>query len=184
MSQAYRLEYVGMEEATSSKATMVSLTPENFHQWIRELKSLAIEAEVWKYVDPQRSEEEPEKVQFPKYSDYQVAVQLTGPDDVGEESSKPAKLFAELTSYQKEIYHMNVANFQMMQEQSEKVAQGIRIVKNALKMSARTYIPPREMNSSVRHIIKILANRYKLSDAQIVKQIHEQYQSLKTPPVK
>ena len=51
-------------------------------------------------------------------------------------------------------------------------------------MSARAYIPPNKMASSVREVVKILAARYKRSDDQVIEQLHEKFLALKTPPIK
>lgn len=72
--------------------------------------------------------------------------------------------------------------YQMKEKRVEKVAHGMRIVNNALKASARTYIPEDDMDSSTREIITVLALRYKRSDAQITKQIKEKFQAPQAAP--
>ncbi len=59
----------------------------------------------------------------------------------------------------------------------------MRIVDNAIKTSVRPYIPSDEMTSSCRDIIRLLAARYKLTNDQIIEQIQNEFQDLKTWPL-
>jgi hypothetical protein len=87
--------------------------------------------------------------------------------------------YRELTAAQKEAYQMNITAYKMREKQVLKIAHDMRIVDNALKCSARSYIPSDEMASSCRDIIKILAARYELTNDQIIEQIQEKFHDLK-----
>lgn len=63
---------------------------------------------------------------------------------------------------------MDISTYKMKEKQVEKVAQGMRIAANAVKSSARTYIPPNKMALKVKEIAKILTERYKRSNDQII----------------
>jgi hypothetical protein len=173
-----------MEEST--KTTMIALTPKNYHLWIKELQGIAEKAKVWAYVDPDGTKAEPQEGEYPDVSDYQVPQpqQLAGGVGLSQILTKPADKYSELSDVQKEEYKMDISMFKMKEKQADKVAQGLRIVDNALKHSARSYIPPNKMAGSVREIVKILASRYKRSDDQVMEQLHEQFQVLKNAPVK
>jgi flavorubredoxin len=90
--------------------------------------------------------------------------------------------YDELTTEQKKSLKIKINLYQMTEKQMKKIAQGIRIVDNVVKLSARQYIPSSEIVSLIRQIIQILVSRYKKSEAKIVEQLHEQYYALKTAP--
>jgi hypothetical protein len=72
----------------------------------------------------------------------------------------------------------------MLSKFTEEILQDIRKVSTAVKTSARQYISPHEMSSSVRQIIQMLTARYKLLNQKIVEQIHAQWRALKNSSVK
>lgn len=135
---------------------------------------------------------------FPNVSDYQVLVVSQPIISVIAEGgaalapqtpvTRPAEDFDELTEAQQRSFQVKMSLYQMKKKWVEEVAHGMRIVDNALKASARTYIPHSKMDAPIRDIINILANRYKLSDEQIAEQIAEQifdrYRTLQHPPPK
>jgi hypothetical protein len=110
-------------------------------------------------------------MKYPDISEYRVA------SENGQ--STPAQSYRELTAAQKEAYQMNITAYKMREKQVLKIAHEMRIVDNALKISARSYISSNEMTSSCRDIIKILAARYELTNDQIIEQIQEEFLNLK-----
>ena len=171
---------------------MIALTPKNYHLWISELQVISEKAKVWQYVDPNSSKPEPEVGEYPEFSQYQVPIQAQPAGGIAYPiieggvviATKSDEKYGDLSAEQKEDYEMEISAYKMKDKQVEKVAQGLRIVDNALKSSLRAYIPPNKMASSVREIVKILAARYKRSDDQVIEQLHEQFLALKTPPIK
>ena len=117
-----------------------------------------------------------------------VAVETAAPVEGGATltppTPKPARRYEELTDQQRKTYKMELTMFQMTEKINDRIAQGIRVVDAAIKASARTYIPPDRMESSVREILQLLANRYKRSDDEITEQLFEQLQQLKLPSTK
>jgi hypothetical protein len=87
---------------------------------------------------------------------------------------RPALNLKELSDKQRKEYKADVLEYQMLSKFTEEILQDIRKVSTAVKTSARQYIPPHEMSSSVRQIIQTLTARYKLSNQKIVEQIHAQ----------
>jgi hypothetical protein len=63
---------------------------------------------------------------------------------------------------------MKMNTFQMMKKQMKKITREIKAVKDAIKLSARQYIP-HEMTSSARQIIRTLPARYKQDNVAIEK---------------
>jgi transketolase len=111
-------------------------------------------------------------MKYSDISDYRVAA-------TAENESRSAQSYKELTAAQKETYQMDIIVYKIREKQVLKIAHGIRIVDNALKCSARSYIFSDEMASSCRDIIKILAARYELTNDQIIEQTQEEFHDLK-----
>jgi hypothetical protein len=151
------------------KATMTVLTPQNYHIWIKEIQAYAEQYQVWEYVDPDGQVESSQKEAPLKASDYQVAE-----PEAGAETTRPALNLKKLSDKQRKEYKADVLEYQMLSKFTEEILQDIRNVSTAVKTSARQYISPHEMSSSVRQIIQTLTARYKLSNQKIVKQIHAQ----------
>jgi hypothetical protein len=172
---------------SDTKTTIISLTPKNYHKWIKEIQGLAVRANVWEYVDPQGTKQEPTNGECPDVSDYAVPLQSTitvRPDQDSAPRIRPARDFNELSAAQKESLKINIATWELKERRINKIAKGMQIVDNAIKISARSYIPSDEMTSSCRDIIRMLAARYKLTKDQIIEQIQDEFQDLKWAPTK
>ena len=74
--------------------------------------------------------------------------------------------------------------FQMIEKQNDRIIHEIRLVDAAIKASARTYIPPENMESTVRKILQVLFSKYKRSDTEVIEQIYQQFVALKNSPIK
>ena len=175
------------------KTTMTAFNPKTFHLWIKEVKGIAIKAKVWDYVDPEGSKPEPEEPEFPSISDHAVeeivpranageGVALSAPRDPP--IMRPARKITELSDEQRKLWKMEMSAFQMMEKQNDRITHGIRLVDAAIKASARTYIPPENMKSTVRKILQVLSSKYKRSDTEVIEQIYQQFVALKNSPTK
>ena len=170
-----------MEEV--SKSTLTPLNPRNFHIWIREVQGLAIKVNVWEFVDPDSDQPEPKLGRRPQVSFYMVDAVI--PDTMpATRIHRPAVDYDELSEMQQRSFQMKITIYKMDEKEVDKASHGLRLVDAAIKASARTYIPPDKMAAPVREIIASLALRYSRSDTQIIEQINQQLQALKTPPVK
>ncbi len=161
----------------STPISMMILTPKNYHLWIKEIQKLANQYKVWLYVDSNDDTKEPGLERASRISNY--SVKITAVDET--QTTRSAQSASELFDAQRKAYKVDLLDYQIWNKYAEKVTQGIRAVDDAIKLSARQYISPNKIASSTRKILQTLAARYKLSDAKIVEQIHERYQSLKTP---
>ncbi len=161
---------------------MVVLNLKNYHLWIKELQKLVEQHKVWQYIDPDDTKESSKEGKYPEVSDYQIVRvrQTAEGTQISTQTTEKATDYDDLTTEQKKSLKMKMNIFQMTKKQVKKIAQGIRIVDNAVKLSARQYISPSEIASPIRQIIQILASRYKKSEVKIVEQLHEQYYALKT----
>ncbi len=79
---------------------------------------------------------------------------------------------------------MTMKNFRMLRQKMNKINQRIRVIDDVIKISARQYIPPSEIASPTRDILKTLASRYKIPKNRIVEQFHDKFYALKTSPTK
>jgi uncharacterized membrane protein YgaE (UPF0421/DUF939 family) len=149
------------EKVLTYTSAITTLTPLNYHIWINELKAIAKKARVWQYVDPDTDLEQLKPSVPPKASDYQV-------------NDSSASNLKQLSVEQKKEHKSNVLKFNLLNKQYERTIQELRIVNNAIRTSARQYIPSNELRSPARKIIQLLAARYKLDQSKITEQIHEQ----------
>lgn len=99
-------------------------------------------------------------------------------------ATRPAMFADELDDRQRAAYQLDIQTFKLRQQHAEKAASGIRVVDNAIKSSARMYIPDDKMTATVRETIQALAGKYKRTKNQIIEQFHIQFQSLKNAPAK
>ncbi len=95
---------------------------------------------------------------------------------------RPVRDFSELSAVQKNSLKINIVTWELKKKRISKIAKDMQIVDNAIKISARSYIPSDEMTSSCRDIIRMLAARYKLTKDQIIEQIQNEFQDLKAWP--
>lgn len=92
---------------------------------------------------------------------------------------KTFKNFDELISDQMTVYKTKIQIFQMTKKKIQKIHSGIRIVDIVMKKSAENYISFTITHLSVRNTLKLLKIRYQRFRTEIVKQINENYQTLK-----
>ena len=145
--------------------------------------------ELWNRLDPAGNKPEPEEPEFPLISDYTVeevvAVETTeGVAITSEPVRRPANRITELSDDQRKMWKMKMSAYQAMKKQHDRIAHEIRLVDAAIKASARSYIPPENMESSVRKILQVLSAKYKRSDTEIIEQIYQQFVALKNSPTK
>ncbi len=137
--------------------SMMILTLKNYQFWIKEIQKLAIQHKVWLYIDSNEDIEK-SKLKISRISDYQMKV---------EDITRPTQSASELSDAQRKAYKYDVLDYQVLNQQSEKIKREIKAVDDAVKLSARQHI--HQMISSIRQIIQTLTTRYKQDDASIEK---------------
>ena len=155
------------------KAFMMILTPQNFHQWLKELKGVAEKVKVWEFVDSNDQQIESESAKFLEISDYQVLIMPQSLTSIIAEGRKASQTFVtrsaenyeELSNAQQKSYQMKITVYQMKEKLVKKMTHGTRIINNALKTSTRIYILIADMNAPIRDIIKALIDKYQRSNA-------------------
>jgi hypothetical protein len=83
----------------------------------------------------------------------------------GTQITRPAQSASELSDAQRKAYKYDVLDYQIWDQESEKIKREIRAVDDAVKSSARQHI--HQMISSIRQIIRTLTARYKQDSAAI-----------------
>jgi hypothetical protein len=134
----------------SISISMMILIFKNNHLWIKEIQKLATQHKVWLYIDFNEDIEDSE-LKISRISDYQMKV-----GDI----TRSAQSASELSNAQRKAYKYDVLDYQIWDQESEKIKREIRAVDDAVKSSARQYIL--QMISSIRQIIRTLTARYKL----------------------
>jgi oligoribonuclease NrnB/cAMP/cGMP phosphodiesterase (DHH superfamily) len=155
-----------MDEDRVANVSVTSLTPKNFHTWVKEIRTIAKNAEIWKFVDPENTAEMPEKSAPPNVSDYQVSTQA-------DDGTRPATALRELNDKQRKEHKLNLLDHQYQEKYIDRINTGIMRVQNVIKLFARMYLPSNELSAESRRMLKTLSDRYKLSDARIKEQLHE-----------
>jgi membrane-associated HD superfamily phosphohydrolase len=82
-----------------------------------------------------------------------------------EDITRSAQSASELSDAQRKAYKYDVLDYQIQNQESEKIKREISAVDNAVKLSARQHI--HQMISSIRQIIRTLTTRYKQDSAAI-----------------
>jgi hypothetical protein len=90
------------------------------------------------------------------------------------EASRSAINKKELILEQQKKYKANCVEYDMLNRHHEKITQRLKIVRSAIRTSAKQYIFSNKFVSSSRKMIQMLAVRYKLDQSKIIEQIHEQ----------
>jgi hypothetical protein len=91
-----------------------------------------------------------------------------------ESAARSAVNLKELTAVQRKEYKADMLEYNMLEKLYERTIRELQTIDNAIRTSAQQYIPPNELRSPARKIIKLLAARYKLNQSKIIQQIHEQ----------
>jgi hypothetical protein len=163
------------------KASIISLISKNYHKWIKEIQDLTVRTNVWEYVDPQDTKQKLTNEECSDVSDYVVFLKKN--ITVRQNSAsriRSIRDFNKLSTAQKKSLKINIVTWELKKKRINKIAKDMQIVNNAIKLSARSYISSDEMTSSCRDIIRMLAARYKLTKDQIIEQIQNEFQNLKT----
>ncbi len=100
------------------------------------------------------------------------------------EASRSAINKKELILEQQKKYKANCVEYDMLNRHHEKITQRLKIVRSAIRTSAKQYIFSNKFVSSSRKMIQMLAVRYKLDQSKIIEQIHEQWRELKISSIK
>ncbi len=94
-----------MNEDKVVNVSIISLILKNFHIWVKKIKIIAKNAEIWKFVDPEDTAKVPEKGSSFNVSDYQVSAQTADDSD-----TRSVTALRELSDKQKKKHKLNLLN--------------------------------------------------------------------------
>jgi hypothetical protein len=134
------------DKLTVSVSIMIALISLNYHIWINEVKALIEKSRVWQYVDSDIDLLVSKRSESSSSSNYMMIE-----EDV--EISRSIINKKELTSEQQKKYKANCVEYNMLDRHHERIIQKLRIVQNAIRMSAKQYIFSNEFVSSSRKTI-------------------------------
>ena len=92
--------------------------------------------------------------------------------------------YDELSEVQQRFFQMKIITYKMNEKKIEKTSHDLRLMNATIKTSVKAYIPPDKMTASIKNIITFLFSRYRRSDSQIIEQMNQHIQTLKTPLTK
>ncbi|KAL9119402.1 MAG: hypothetical protein Q9187_004045 [Circinaria calcarea] len=161
----------------TTRVTVTALTPNNYRQWIEDIKGFALQHEVWEYVDPEGTEVAPTAPKYPRVTDYYRDVVQPG-------AAVPVRTRCADYDDLDEPQEVERA-YKSLFAESKAATSGVAKVHAAVMESAREYVPMTKRTASVRDIIISLAEKFKQSDSKLRKQIDVKYGQLKNSnPVK
>lgn len=126
-----------MTDITTLTLTTPSLTSDNYHLWIRKIKCIAKQANVWEYVDPEGLIQAPTKPEYPRLSDFPLY--LSDPStstDISTASAPVCQTYNQLTTGQSMFFLLQISVFRALFNKAEVVNAGIQVVRTAVFESA------------------------------------------------
>jgi hypothetical protein len=160
-----------MNEDRIVNVSIISLTLKNFHTWIKKIKIIAKNAEIWKFVDSEDTAEVSEKNASFNVSDYQISIST---DD-----ARSITALRELNDKQRKEHKLNLLDHQYQEKYIDRINTDIMRIQNVIKLFVRRYLFSNELSAESRRMLKTLSNRYRLSDAKVKEQLHETWRALK-----
>jgi hypothetical protein len=175
------------------KIIMLIFNSNNFYLWIEELKDLALTIKIWEYINSYDKIEESRKEVLSEISHFVIKQSdfassaaaddfITNQTDQSTQDltqSRFAKYFHELTTQQQENYRASVKEYKRKEKQVAKIIQRMFKINEAIRASIKTYIFSKLMFIFIKKILQVSIIKYKKTDDQIKKQIHEKFQVLK-----
>ncbi|CAA9540493.1 MAG: hypothetical protein AVDCRST_MAG96-4262 [uncultured Segetibacter sp.] len=137
----------------TTRVTVTALTPNNYRQWIEDIKGFALQHEVWEYVDPEGTEVAPTAPKYPRVTDYYRDVVQPG-------AAVPVRTrradYDDLDEPQRKSYAIKERAYKSLFAESKAATSGVAKVHAAVMESAREYVPMTKRTASVRDIIILI----------------------------
>ncbi len=113
-----------MNEDRVVNVSIISLILKNFHTWIKEIRIIAKNAEIWKFVDSENTAKISEKESSSNVSDYQVSIST---DD-----TRSITALRELNDKQRKEHKLNLLNHQYKEKYIDRINNDILRVQNVI----------------------------------------------------
>ncbi len=176
-----------MNEDKVVNVLIISLILKNFHTWIKKIKIIAKNAEIWKLIDSNDTAKILKKHSSSNVFDYQITVSTTAISSTISISINIIKWITtlrELSEKQRKKHKLNLLNHQYQKKYIDWINNDIMRMQNVIKLFARIYFLSNELFAESRRMLQTLSTRYQLSDARMKKQLHKTWRALKTSSVK
>ncbi len=173
-----------MNEDRVVNVSVISLIIKNFHIWVKKIKIIAKNAEIWKFVDSENTAEISEKSSSSNVSDYQIIVSSSFSFSISFDDTRSVTTLRELSDKQRKEHKLNLLNHQYQKKYIDRINNDIMRMQNVIKLFARMCLSLNELFAESRRMLQTLSARYQLSDATIKEQLHETWRALKASSVK
>jgi DNA polymerase III delta prime subunit len=172
-----------MNEDKVVNVSIISLILKNFHIWIKNIKIIAKNVEIWKFVDSENTAKISEKDSSSNVSDYQIIVSSFS-FSISSDDTRSVTTLRELSDKQRKKHKLNLLNHQYQKKYIDRINNDIMRMQNVIKLFARMYLFSNKLFAESRRMLQTLSARYKLSDAKVKEQLHETWRALKTSSAK
>ncbi len=154
-----------MNEDRVVNVSVISLIFKNFHIWVKKIKIIAKNAEIWKFVDSDDTAKISKKEFSSNVFDYQIIVSFSF--SISFDDTRSITTLRELSDKQKKEHKLNLLNHQYQKKYIDRINNDIMRVQNVMKLFARMYLLFNKLFAESRRMLQTLSARYKLSDARI-----------------
>ncbi len=174
-----------MNEDRVVNVSIISLIFKNFHIWVKKIKIIAKNAEIWKFVDSENTAKISKKESSFNVSSYQVTVSVIAFSfSISFDDTRSITTLRELSDKQRKKHKLNLLNHQYQEKYIDRIDNDIMQMQNVIKLFVRMYFSSNELFAESRRMLQTLSTRYQLSNARIKKQLHETWRVLKTSSTK
>jgi hypothetical protein len=156
-----------MNEDKVVNVSIILLTLKNFHLWIKKIKIIAKNAEIWKFVDSDDTAKISKKESSSNSFDYQIIVSFSFSFSISFDDTRSITTLRELSDKQKKKHKLNLLNHQYQEKYIDRINNDIMRVQNVIKLFARMYFSFNKLFADSRRMLQTLSIRYKLSVSKV-----------------
>jgi hypothetical protein len=171
-----------MNEDKVVNVSFISLISRNFHIWIKKIKIITKNAEIWKFVDSDDTAKISKKESLFNEFDYQIIVSFSFStlfDD-----TRSITTLKKLSDKQRKKHKLNLLNHQYQEKYIDRINNDIMRMQNVIKLLTRIYFSSNELFADLKRMLQTLLAKYHLSNAKVKEQLHKTWRALKTLSIK
>jgi hypothetical protein len=127
-----------MNEDKIVNVSIISLTFKNFHTWVKKIKIIAKNVEIWKFVDSDDTADTSKKRSSSNVSDYEITVSVSF--SISFDDTRLITTLRELSDKQRKEHKLNLLNHQYQEKYIDRINNDIMRVQNVIKLFARMYL--------------------------------------------
>jgi hypothetical protein len=148
-----------MNEDRVVNVSIISLTFKNFYIWVKQIKIIAKNAEIWKFVDSNDTAKISEKESSFNVSDYQIIVSFSFSFSISSDDTRSITTLKEFSDKQRKKHKLNLLNHEYQEKYIDRINNDIMRVQNVIKLFARMYLFSNELFADSRRILQTLSAR-------------------------